>query len=75
MEACLLDAHHELLFAASLGKRPECSVRQDLDNFRKELRLMAAVDHPNVVSLLAAHVLPPGSSPACPIRPAMKECA
>lgn len=35
---------------------------QDLDNFRKELRLMAAVQHPNVMPLLAAHVLPPGLS-------------
>ena len=35
---------------------------QDLDNFRKELRLMAAVQHPNVMPLLAAHVLPPGPS-------------
>ncbi|CAL5221159.1 g3298 [Coccomyxa viridis] len=32
---------------------------EDLDNFRKEVSLMSRVAHPHVVSLLAAHVLPP----------------
>ena len=33
---------------------------QDLDSFRKEIALMSRVAHPNVVSLVAARVLPPG---------------
>jgi hypothetical protein len=35
-------------------------IMQDLDNFRKEISLMSRVAHPNIVSLLAARVLPPG---------------
>ncbi len=34
--------------------------RQDLDNFRREVRLMAAVQHAHVVPLVAARMLPPG---------------
>lgn len=37
----------------------EC-LMQDLDNFRKEVYLMSRVNHPNVVPLVAARVLPPG---------------
>ncbi|CAL8468340.1 g7880 [Coccomyxa elongata] len=40
-------------------KKARISTAQDLDNFRKEVSLMSRVAHPNVVRLLAAHVLPP----------------
>lgn len=33
---------------------------QDLDNFKKEVLLMSRICHPNVISLRAARVLPPG---------------
>ncbi|CAK0781962.1 hypothetical protein CVIRNUC_005517 [Coccomyxa viridis] len=40
-------------------KRARISTGQDLDNFRREISLMSRMAHPNVVSLLAACVLPP----------------
>ena len=36
------------------------SCMQDLDNFKKEVLLMSRICHPNVISLRAARVLPPG---------------
>lgn len=41
-------------------KRVRISTSADLESFRQELRLMAAMDHPNIVRLLAAKALPPG---------------
>ncbi|KAK9833258.1 hypothetical protein WJX81_000555 [Elliptochloris bilobata] len=49
-------------------KKARISTHQDLDKFRKELRLMAAVRHANVVPLLAAHVLPPDYWLAMPLQ-------
>ena len=58
----MLEAHCRPDLKSVTCKRRLCDCTQDLNNFRKELRLMAAVQHANVMPLLAAHVLPPGQS-------------
>lgn len=44
-------------------KRVFIRTSTDLDSFRQEVCLMAAAEHPHVVSLLGARALPPGDPP------------
>ena len=41
-------------------KRVKIGTSQDLDSFRKEVQIVATLDHPGIVHLYGARVLPPG---------------
>ena len=42
-------------------KRVKIGTSQDLDSFRREIQIMATLDHPGIVHLYGARVLPPGT--------------
>jgi hypothetical protein len=41
-------------------KRARISTSRDLDSFRTEVMLLARLAHPSIVTLIGAHLLPPG---------------
>lgn len=43
-------------------KRVKIGTSQDLDSFRKEVQIIATLNHPGIVHLYGARVLPPGET-------------
>jgi hypothetical protein len=44
-------------------KRARISTSRDLDSFRTEVMLLARLAHPSIITLIGAHLLPPGDHP------------